>query len=412
MMPSRHHAPVILAGIQYRSDMGVRWFNFTVNESSSSGFGLDSCNRTISERENEGAEINLPARWVEIICYPIILAMCTTGNVLVLMVLQPSRPRTTADVYMMALAITDTLVMWLRMPMWIVLVSPDLPDIDLSFATHTTIYAGVYIWLSLALYTLSDGIILTFTIERILLTMNPLSSAGHISPKTAVKILLAIFAFGLLAFTAAGVDYFSRLAAGYDLTGWDHARPQWMAKWMTIQTDIVIALVFVAFLATPTANLILTACLVKGRLKRSRDLGGHASGERTLRSGTRIAFSCACLFTIFQSPGIIFLGLTIADKAPFCSVHFTADARFTLAQLVWLFASLYYSLNFYMYCMVSQRFRKQLCARCSVFSKLFSGLTESRINSISMEVRKASTDALIAGCDLLLNGRKDSHQEH
>ncbi|OQV26235.1 hypothetical protein BV898_00353 [Hypsibius exemplaris] len=367
-MDSHNDAPMMLAGLQYRANAAVIWLNST--NSSSGTIGLDSCNRTLYHGEHESAE-SQKSRWVEIICYPMVLMLCTTGNVLIFAVLCGSRPRTTADIYMMALAVTDALVMWIRMPLWILLVSPNLSKTDPTFAYNTTVYSGIYIWLSMTLYALSDGIVLTFAIERILLTVNPMSPKGHLQPRTAVKIIAAIFAFGLLLFTATGVDYFARLAAGQDIASWDETmRPKWLADWVAIQTGVVVALVFVAFVATPSANLILTAWLVKRRLNRSRDLGRNASAEQLFRSGTRIAFACACLFTVCQTPAIVFLGLTIADRAPFCSIHFTANARFTLGEVVWLCASLYYTMNFYMYLAISHKFRKQLLERFPIFSRL------------------------------------------
>jgi hypothetical protein len=52
-----------------------------------------------------------PLRLVEGICYPFLLLLCSVGNVLNLLVLKGNKPKTTADVFMMAMAVSDLMIL-------------------------------------------------------------------------------------------------------------------------------------------------------------------------------------------------------------------------------------------------------------------------------------------------------------
>jgi hypothetical protein len=58
---------------------------------------------------------------------------------------------------------------------------------------------------------------------------------------------------------------------------------------------------------------------------------------------------------------------------PFCSFYSPASKRFLFGQFVWLFTSLYYSINFYMYYATSKKFCNQLQARFPLMSDKFQG---------------------------------------
>jgi hypothetical protein len=131
--------------------------------------------------------------------------------------------------------------------------------------------------------------------------------------------------------------------------------------------------IILGFLLNPVANVALACLLLRRRASCSQELGENISAGQHLGSATRTALTCACLFTVCQTPAIAFMVLSLAEQAPFCSFPLAASERFFFGQFVWLFTSVYYSINFYMYCAISKKFRKQLQTRFPLMSDKFQG---------------------------------------
>ncbi|OQV25274.1 hypothetical protein BV898_00958 [Hypsibius exemplaris] len=318
-----------------------------------------------------------PIRLVEGTLYPILLLLSTVGNILNILVLKRHRPKSTADIFMTTMAVSDLIIMWLNIPLWTKKISaiPSNP----GFVSFDIIYRGVYIWLTTIFYFISDWIVIVFSTERLLVVVKPTMFLGRFNAKTANIAVLVIVLLGILKALEVPVDYFLWLQSGQPIAMWAAGRPKWLAVWVAIQAVVMISDPILSFTTFLVANVILCICLFRRHKARGRDLqtGQVQTQTNAYRATTILSLGCAVQFLLCKIPVLSYNSLLIASIPPFCSYVFHYKVRQIWLAVVWFFSSINYSINFYVYCAVSKKFRRQLKAQFPGMVRTFSCCNKS-----------------------------------
>ncbi|XP_055338919.1 uncharacterized protein LOC129588628 [Paramacrobiotus metropolitanus] len=134
----------------------------------------DSCNRTQNVTVRKTDDIF----WLEIVGLPVLVVVCTIGNLLNIIVMTCERPspRTgnahmvskATKVFLLAMAISDLILMWLQVPRYLAEYVQNIQwgensDLALGFKN----FYGAQQWWSDASITFSDWVLIAFSIERL-----------------------------------------------------------------------------------------------------------------------------------------------------------------------------------------------------------------------------------------------------
>ncbi|OQV11697.1 hypothetical protein BV898_14041 [Hypsibius exemplaris] len=230
-----------------------------------SASGLDNCGRTLLPGDQDPPGDH-PIHLVETICYPFLFLLCTIGNILNILILKKNRSKTTADIYMTFLAISDLCILWLFFPVWIRKIAfTSLPAVESSNSSrfHVAIYifeSGLYPGLMTIFYFLSNWIVVIFSLERLLVVHNPIYFLGRFNVKTAIIAVVCVALIGTLKSFQNFLDYFFWRVAGRPLNSWPTiraARYLWLDKWAPVQGVVTIVDPILAFCILLATNSLL-----------------------------------------------------------------------------------------------------------------------------------------------------------
>ncbi|OQV25680.1 hypothetical protein BV898_00611 [Hypsibius exemplaris] len=118
-------------------------------------------------------------------------------------------------------------------------------------------------------------------------------------------------------------------------------------------------LAFCILLAT---NSLLVQQLFKHQ-KTRQSLRSARGRPDNGRYAVILSMGCAFLFLICKTPSFVYIALQVASRPPFCTYRITNFAAPHWVAFVWLFSTINYSANFYLYCAISKMFRRQLESR-------------------------------------------------
>ncbi|OQV23362.1 hypothetical protein BV898_02808 [Hypsibius exemplaris] len=206
----------------------------------SSDFFLTKCNVT-EHVDEQVLHPQHPVRFVEAVLYPVFFFLSTVGNTINLLVLMHNRPKTTSDLYMMAMAVSDIILIWLRFPGWLSKAAPELIlTMGSGYATFFLVYDAMKEHICTTFGFFSIGILLVFSMERLLLVAKPMKFYGIIKPKKAKIAIPIIGCLSIILFAQIGVDSVVRLARGATSAEWVATRPGWLEICNQVQAIIQV----------------------------------------------------------------------------------------------------------------------------------------------------------------------------
>ncbi|OWA49923.1 hypothetical protein BV898_14457 [Hypsibius exemplaris] len=129
--------------------------------------------------------------WLDTIGYPILLAFCTLGNILSLIVFCCERPNTSKNFYFAAIAICNFTYMWSLLPFYLHNAIPWVRDTE-AFRVFFWRSEGIWKFLIDTFVTTSDWILIMFSIERLCAVCAPHQYSQR-SSRGVFKASLCIF---------------------------------------------------------------------------------------------------------------------------------------------------------------------------------------------------------------------------
>ncbi|OQV16712.1 hypothetical protein BV898_09221 [Hypsibius exemplaris] len=292
------------------------------------------------------------------IFYPLLLACCTIGNVLNLIVLFREKPKGSTNVYMMSVAISDLFVLWLQLPIYLYNISPTLRRQD-GFKKSFFDYYGARQWGQETFIALCDWTLIVFSLARLMAIVKPFSFRWLQTARTA-RIACAILLVLAGIFTIYNpiksyCQYYRVPKTAKD--------PPWLTNWGAVQDQAEVAMTIFKFFALLVLNVVVVMAIRRQQTSHIGKMraGQQSNSNRKYRNSNIILMSSVLLYLVCQFPSLMINLLTISDD-----IYHQYNFRKTHRQfanpfvLVAFFAN--YSVNFILYLTVSKKFRTQ-CAQ-------------------------------------------------
>ncbi|XP_055344108.1 platelet-activating factor receptor-like [Paramacrobiotus metropolitanus] len=299
--------------------------------------------------------------YVFIVCYPILLITCTFGNSLNILILGLAKDPQSITVFLLALAVGDLLTLWMQVPQYMFVVTPEIFNVAYIFDYVNDYVQGLYIWLQLTFPTFADWILVVFSVGRVRAVIDPLSYHGPSPARTARIIVVCIFIYAAIINLYKGVTQYYLLAT-LDIPTFDEESgrpfirnlPHWLETWNTVNAFYKDVEIMVIFLILLSCNSIIIWAI----FKRRRNLQLRATvtdTDRKQTSGKAILVSAVSTYLICMLPEAINEMLGMLARYPYCMYDYRMyNTLWRPAQLLMLVP---YSFNFYLYFAFSMKFR-------------------------------------------------------
>ncbi|XP_055344733.1 uncharacterized protein LOC129592670 [Paramacrobiotus metropolitanus] len=301
------------------------------------------------------------ANMLYIVLYPLLLASCTIGNTLNLIVLICEKRKASTNCYMTAVALADIVILWMGMPLyaWNTSATLLLPHYVPRNKKILIMVLPYTIWAQETLLHLCDWTLIVFSLERLLAITQPFSIKWLQSARTARIVIVVLF---VLSMAFAVNNY---VAGWYP---WMYSiMPEWLADWSAVQDKAEMVVTCINFFGLLIINLLVIAAIRRQHLS---DIGQQraaqtAGQERRYRNSNYLLIGSVGLYLFTMLPSLVYKILIVAETNQLFNFHKTAKLFATPFCLSSSMAN--YSVNFFLYLTVSERYRVQ-------FVRLFAGV--------------------------------------
>ncbi|OQV13533.1 hypothetical protein BV898_12278 [Hypsibius exemplaris] len=273
---------------------------------------IPSCNWPVEPATND--TVSGPDYYVKAVLFPIILAINTVGNVLILVVLGTDRSKTSVHVYLMSVA-----------------------------------------WFDLNVVTL-----IVFGLERLYATIRPLQFRTAMSIRRAIYLELMVVMLAVLSCLEYPISWYYALQHSPDLALQDLAAE---AQYLT---PGLFRIQISNWIAIFTIDCCLLTVLHR-HLKTQKTLF-HAPGRAPAvnrgsqgnGSALRLVIACSALYVFTMALPITCNILLIAKEPPHCSYYITTKTLDLPSGLGTMSLLVNYSAGIFLYCLTWKRFRERI----------------------------------------------------
>ncbi|XP_055348123.1 uncharacterized protein LOC129595218 isoform X2 [Paramacrobiotus metropolitanus] len=161
-------------------------------------FKRDTCQRPLL---NIALISEHPVKYAYLAIYPILLALCTIGNLLTIAMLRERNvrcnKRSSTDIYLVALAVSDICAVWSQLLDYSSLIDAAVVDPYFKFFLSGAIGGAAFV--GEIFINFSDWILISFTVERLLAVVLPLQDGRIVSRKCTLSTVCCLFALAVLA---------------------------------------------------------------------------------------------------------------------------------------------------------------------------------------------------------------------
>ncbi|XP_055347680.1 probable G-protein coupled receptor B0563.6 [Paramacrobiotus metropolitanus] len=306
------------------------------------------------------------ANLVFITLYPVLLAACTIGNVLNLILLISAKRQTTTNLYMIAAAVADLVVLWMFLPpyLWNTSVIFHLPYYNKkNFAILSAVLPHIILIQDIFVH-MCDWVLIAFSLERLLAISRPFTfkRAKRATTAQVVIVLLLLFSIVFNSGSILREWYLWR----YNLT--PAMLPTWLKQWTESQNIAEVAATFVKFFGLLCINVLAINALYRQQrsdIGQQRTAQGKTSAKRS-KTSNYLLLGSVFFYLITLSPTMVFRFLEIAET--YNVYHFEKSAKLFATPFCTVAILTNYSVNFFLYLTASENYRVQ-------FRRLFGGVT-------------------------------------
>ncbi|XP_055346571.1 somatostatin receptor type 2-like [Paramacrobiotus metropolitanus] len=279
-----------------------------------------------------------------IISYPLLLTMCTVGNGLNLFLLiHPKTKKNTTNCYMTAMAIADIVFSWQAVLKYNALASQVLKHPYDESASKT-----IYPYMVFAKHwsmIFCDWVLVAFSVERFLAVIIPLRVKWLLRPITARIIIVALAIIsGAFAAERFTMEYLRNFSTGF---------PEWIIRWNEVENISGLIVVFANF---SILLLLDTLLIIAIRRQERSEIGRMRAGCNRYHNSNMIVLADVGLYLFSSFPTVI---LNCLMEADFYGVYdFDPTSRLVADRICSILHQCNYSLDFYLYLIVSNKYRK------------------------------------------------------
>ncbi|XP_074647515.1 mu-type opioid receptor-like [Tubulanus polymorphus] len=304
---------------------------------------MDGINATASFGVSNNTIVNIVAQILVYGILPLSFVIGTIGNIWALKVLlSPHYTKSSTGIYMIALEIFDISVVSIATPVLFVRIVFEMEALSNEFCQF-------YYFLLMFTSSSSNLTMAFMSIDRLFVVWSPFRAKAICTPKKA-RIVLAIMVILLTGYSVGRIvpvrmyDYGTLKDCDYPLGG--NARLFVSFFHNVIQFLLPFVIIF-------TCNVTIATILVLQAGKRKDMTTGTSKSQKNL---TIMLISISTVFLVLNLPLFAYRILKYMSNVD----------RIVLNLTYWVargFTGLNSAVNFYLYCMTSQRFRAQLCKR-------------------------------------------------
>ncbi|XP_055348037.1 uncharacterized protein LOC129595146 isoform X1 [Paramacrobiotus metropolitanus] len=297
------------------------------------------------------ASASAKANLFYIVCYPILLALCTIGNSLNLTVLFSEKRKTSTNCYMTAMAVGDLVYVWARLLRYNTFASR-ITKISYNHNASDAVYPFVYYaqkWST----CFSDWVLIAFSLERLAVVFRPLQTRWLVRPLTARCVIVGLFIL-------AGILHAERFVTEH-IRYINNGLPDAILKWLLPWTDTIDIIDTIVILGNFFGVLLIDSFLIAAIKRQENSAVGKMRSIQATKSTTQsrnsniVLLADVGLYLFSSFPNIVYTCLLEADNYQMFYFHVTAQIAgnriCTILQLC------NYSLRFFLYLMVSQKYR-------------------------------------------------------
>ncbi|OQV13807.1 hypothetical protein BV898_12026 [Hypsibius exemplaris] len=306
-----------------------------------------------------------PTLYADLVFYPILLFICTVGNILNIAVLSTDVAKTTTNVYLICLAVSDLCVLWLYLPSYLIEANPKLQDNEALFKFH-----GFGKWWEETAIQFSDWTLIVFSLERLFAIAKPLQYRSRLTISRAVSIELAVVFLAALSTLQNMVDWYYFMANDDGVSKWSAIIPPSLRRWKEIQEQAEISITIGKWIALTVINITLIIIITRHNMTRKDLLSHYPAGftakavapsvHPAKRRSTHVLIGCSALYFVTQFPNVVYKILEVASRPPYCSYNFTPTTSQNARPIISIILLSNYSANFILYCLMWSKFRHQL----------------------------------------------------
>ncbi|XP_055342531.1 uncharacterized protein LOC129591044 [Paramacrobiotus metropolitanus] len=288
-------------------------------------------------------------------CYPLLLALCTVGNGLNLLVLLLEKKKSAANCFMTAVAVADLTLLWSGVFMYIWNTSSVLHTTYASdLAKLQLYYSGrcYFLWAQEWSIQFCDWTLIVFSLERLLAVLYPFRfrwlQAAWLSRLLIVAVFLLTGALTVFSFV---IDY---IRWRHDAWTDDARLPAWVRSWRSLQGTAELTIFLCKFFGLFLINAIVIVALRRqqqtevGRMRLER----CSSAAREHRQTTLLLVGSVGLYLFAWFPSVVYTCLQLAE-------HVRA-VRLLSTPVCYVFMYVNYSANCLVYALVSAKYREEL----------------------------------------------------
>ncbi|GAV01941.1 hypothetical protein RvY_12571 [Ramazzottius varieornatus] len=301
--------------------------------------------------------VNTPSLYVELIIYPILLFICTLGSIITISVLATQRSKTTTNVYLIALAVSDLCVLWLNLPLYIGEADPGVFEDEIYFNNWSRFH-GLEQWWQETAVQLSDWTLIVFSVERLLAISMPLNYRNRLTVRRAIYLELVVLLLAALSTLENPVMWYYVLANDDGVSSKQKIATPALLRWETLQREAETGMTIAKWALLASINGVLIVVLVHQQGQQSAAV--KSSRRQGMRNSTAILLGCHVVYFLTQMPNVVYKCLVIASLPPYCSYNFTFAAQVRSRPFVTVALLTNYSVSFFLYCLVSRKFRFEL----------------------------------------------------
>lgn len=323
--------------------------------------------------------------------FPIVILLGTIGNILSFLVLCRLAMRTTSTcIYMQAIAVMDLAVLYVNaFRKWLTILNEGTDITTTSKAACIIIH-----FLSYFTYDFSVWLVVAMTVERFIAIHFPLKAAQMATPSRARRVTLLL----LVVFVAINSHMFWTVT----IDDREYCIPkenyeEFHDKVMPWLDAFIYS--FVPFVVLLTLNILIIYDNRKATLRRRSMRSQNRSNRTDSRQQfhqrlTAMLLSVSFSFLVCTSPKVIFISIRESAFQFIVNgkVNYQGYASYLMASRISdFFLYLNHSINFFLYSIHGQRFRRELkkmfcCARdglrrLSTISQSLDGTANSRVTS-------------------------------
>lgn len=346
--------------------------------------------------------------WIQRVFVPLVVGVGLLGNVVTIVVLTRRRMRSSTNVYLTALAVSDLLYL-----MFVFTLSfmhyPSIHEPSFQWYWH---YYGFGIWFTDATTYTSIWLTVSFTVERYIAVCHPMRGQLICTESRARKVIVLVYAFCFVTTVTTPLEYEaieiqdpndnSTQIFSLNFTKMSHNKTyRTVFYWFTTVTFVFIPLILLGIF-----NSFLIHAVHKSQQQRCRMTQVEQSDSIQTQENkiTITLIAVVILFMVCQIPTAITLIYNLFHQPPTNSVEENIGRG--LGNIFNFLVTINASCNFMLYCALSDKYRRTFLLtflpscyhppspsrHSTVFSSLYDGPSTFRRSVHTSSIRGCATN--------------------